>query len=198
MAVQYIEIDDLRPTQLTLGLSAVKRRMDKLGGMSAAEFHAYLVRKEVPHVLGPGGSTYLLDHHHLARALWDTGRTKMVLGPRIGDFSALNGKAFWHRMEAERYCWPIDADGNRRPYAAIPRHVRDLTDNVWRSLARSVRGRAFDDLDTPFQEFMWGDYFRTFMSRRLIEARFDLAAALAVDLAALPEAEDLPGFRAGG
>jgi hypothetical protein len=58
-----------------------------------------------------------------------------------------------------------------------------------------VRGKAFENLDTPFQEFIWGDYFRTFMSRRLIEFQFELAADLATKLARLSEAQDLPGFR---
>jgi hypothetical protein len=93
-----------------------------------------------------------------------------------------------------RRCSAINADGNRRPYAAIPHHIGDLTDNVWRSLARELRGKAFEDLDTPFQEFIWGDYFRTFMSRRLIELQFGLAAELATKLSRLDEAQDLPGF----
>ena len=83
-----------------------------------------------------------------------------VLGDRVADWSSLEPKAFWRMMEQNGYCWPIDADGNRRPYAAIPASIGDLTDNVWRTLARRVRGEAFEDLDTPFQEFMWGDYFR--------------------------------------
>jgi len=57
-----------------------------------------------------------------------------------------------------------------------------------------VRGNAFENLDTPFQEFIWGDYFRTFMSRRLIEFQFELAADLATKLACLSEAQDLLGF----
>jgi hypothetical protein len=36
--------------------------------------------------------------------------------------------------------------------------VGDLTDNVWRSLARKVRRKVFQNLDTPFQEFMWGTF----------------------------------------
>jgi hypothetical protein len=40
---------------------------------------------------------------------------------------------------------------------------------------------------------MWGDYFRTFMSRRLIELEFALAE-VAAKLARLPEAQDLPGY----
>jgi len=99
------------------------------------------------------------------------------------------------KMESTGFCWPIDADGNRRPYADIPGHVSDLTDIFWRSLARRVRGKAFENLDTPFQEFMWGDYFRTFMSRRLIESHFELAVDLATKLARVTDAQDLPGFR---
>jgi hypothetical protein len=57
-----------------------------------------------------------------------------------------------------------------------------------------VRGEAFEDQDTPFQEFICGDYFHTFMSRRLIESQFDLAVDLATKLGRLAEAEDLPGF----
>ena len=41
---------------------------------------------------------------------------------------------------------------------------------------------------------MWGDYFRTFMSRRLIELEFALAAEVAAKLSRLPEAQDLPGY----
>ena len=41
---------------------------------------------------------------------------------------------------------------------------------------------------------MWGDHFRTFMSRRLIELEFDLAAEVAAKLARLSEAQDLPGY----
>ena len=40
--------------------------------------------------------------------------------------------------------WPIDADGNRRPFAAIPDHVSRLTDNPWRTLARRVRAFESD------------------------------------------------------
>ena len=58
-----------------------------------------------------------------------------------------------------------------------------------------MRGKAFEDLDTPFQEFMWGGCFRTFMTRRLIESEFELAVELATQLARLSEAQDLPGFR---
>lgn len=192
--VDWVDIDALHPTQLTLGLNEVEQRAKKIARMTPAEREAYLQRKAVPYLVGPGGRLYIVDHHHLCRALWSLGHEQAALGRKIDDWSDLELKNFWRRAEKEGYCWPIDADGNRRPFSAIPDHIDQLTDNVWRSLARKVRGEAFEDLDTPFQEFIWGDYFRTFMTRRLIELRFDLAAELACKLAHLPEAEDLPGF----
>jgi hypothetical protein len=194
VAQKVIQIADIRPTQLTLGLAEVARRAAKISKMSADERDAYLQRKAIPYVVGPDQQLYIVDHHHLARALWSIDIREVVLGEKIADWSSMEIKPFWRKMESKGYCWPIDADGNRRPYAAIPQHISELTDNVWRSLARRVRGEAFLDLDTPFQEFMWGDYFRTFMSRRLIELQFDLAAELATKLAHLDEAQDLPGY----
>ena len=175
--------------------NARARSAAKIAAMTPADREAHLERKPVPHVLGPGKKIYIVDHHHLARALWSLKIPEAVLGDRVADWSGLEAKAFWRMMESKGYCWPIDADGNRRPYAAIPASIGDLTDNVWRTLARRVRGKAFENLDTPFQEFMRGDYFRTFMTRRLIESEFELAVELATKLARLSEAQDLPGFR---
>ena len=194
MARVKIPIADLRPTQLTLGLSEVKKRASKLEKMSPAEREAYLEKKPIPYVLGPGKRLYIVDHHHLSRSLWSLNIREAVLGEKCADWSDVEERPFWRQMEMKGYCWPIDADGNRRPFSAIPHHIGDLTDNVWRALARRVRGTAFENQDTPFQEFMWGDYFRTFMSRRLVELQFDVAVELATKVAKLPEAEDLPGF----
>jgi hypothetical protein len=194
MAGIRIAIADLRPTQLTLGLTEVESRAARIAIQSPLERQAYLERKSIPHVVGPGKGVYIVDHHHLARALLSLNIPSAILGEQLADWSHLAPREFWRQMERHGFCWPIDADGNRRPSSAIPTHVGALTDNVWRTLARRVRGAAFADQDTPFQEFIWGDYFRTFMSRRLIELQFELAVELATKLARLPEAEDLPGY----
>jgi len=194
MARTKVPIADLRPTQLTLGFSEVAERAAKLEKQSPADRKSYLEKKAIPHVIGPGKRIYMVDHHHLVRALWSINIREAVLGDTLADWSDLEDRPFWRKMEKNGYCWPIDTDGNRRPFAAIPHHISELPDNVWRSLARRVRGEAFEDQDTPYQEFIWGDYFRTFMSRRLIELKFDLAVELAIKLALLAEAEDLPGF----
>ncbi|TDT99728.1 hypothetical protein DFO45_1439 [Azorhizobium sp. AG788] len=194
--LESVAIDDLHPTQLTLGMQEVARRAKKMMAMGEEEAEALFRKKPIPCVRGPGNQLYLIDHHHLCRAALMAGFKEVYLDlSRQADWSHLDRTAFWEEMEREGNCWPIDADGNRRPYARIPNHVRDLTDNPWRTLARSVRGPAFrDDDETPFKEFMWGEYFRSFMSKRLIETDFDLARDLAIKLARLDEAQDLPGY----
>ena len=189
-----IDIDALHPTQLTLGLKEVERRAALMRDLSGRELRALLEAKVVPYVIGPGRRLYMIDHHHLCRALVSVGHDTVLLGPERADWSALDLKDFWHRMEGEGLCWPIDVEGNRRPCVKIPRHVRELTDNPWRTLARGVRGKAYSNEDTPFQEFMWGNYYRSFMTTRLLEADIVLAEKLAVKLSRLDEAQDLPGY----
>ena len=195
MADKSILIDDLRPTQLTLGLEDVARREKKMALLGASELNVLLKKKSIPYVVGPKKEIYIVDHHHLCRALWTIDKKRALLGEELADWSDLDNKQFWKKMDSSGYCWAIDSHGHRRPYSAIPKHIRELTDNVWRSLARAVRGRAFTNQDTPFQEFIWGDYFRTFMSERLIKQDFELAQKVATSISHLKEAEDLPGFK---
>ncbi len=187
-------IHDLHPTQLTLGLAEVRKRAKMMRGLAPGDLKSLLASKPVPHVLGPEGRIYIIDHHHLCRALLEIGYERVILGSQLEDWSDLDLRAFWARMEAHSYCWPLDANGNRRPYSKIPPHIRELTDNPWRTIARSVRDVAYANQDTPFQEFKWGDYYRSFMTPRLLECDNDLAMDLAVKLSHIDEAHDLPGF----
>ncbi|MEP9356720.1 ParB-like protein [Xanthobacter sp. KR7-65] len=189
-----IDIDVLHPTQLTLGLAEVTRRAGIMRTLSRGELRDLLEDKAVPYVVGPKRRLYIVDHHHLCRALLTIGHGTVLLGEARADWSSLPLKDFWHRMETEGLCWPIDVDGNRRPCVKIPDHIGQLTDNPWRTLARGVRGKAYSNEDTPFQEFMWGNYYRSFMTTRLLEADIDLAEKTAVKLSRLDEAQDLPGY----
>lgn len=193
-SLEKIDIDDLRPTQFSLGLAEVRRRAKAMRTRSKEQLDKLVEEKAIPYVIGPKREIYMVDHHHFCRAILRAGRQKVLLGSCFADLSQLDPKRFWLDMEQRGYCWPFDAEGNRRPFAKIPHHVKDLTDNPWRTLARGVRGRAYSNEDTPFQEFMWGNYFRSFMSQRLLEVNLALAEDLAVRLARLDEAQDLPGY----
>lgn len=76
MANKSFLIDSLRQTQLTLGMVDVNRRATKMAMMSSVELEELLEKKSIPYVVGPKSEIYIVDHHHLCRALWMNGEKK--------------------------------------------------------------------------------------------------------------------------
>ena len=185
---------DLRPTQMTLGMGEVARKRSAWkmqGGKTLSEF---LGHHMVPVVVGPGGRRFLIDHHHLARALHDQG-VDSVFVTIVADFGKLDADAFWNIMDFHGWTHPYDGKGRRRDYADLPKTVADMEDDPYRSLAgelRYVGGFAKDA--TPFSEFVWADFLRRRIKPK--ELRKDLAAATdkALALAKSEDANYLPGW----
>ena len=109
---------------MTLGLDEVASRAAKIAAMGPADLEALLKKKPIPYVLGPGKQIYIVDHHHLARALWSLKIPEAILGDQLADWSDKETKEFWRLMESHHYCWPIDAEGNRRPMLLFPPRSR--------------------------------------------------------------------------
>ena len=94
----------------------------------------------IPVVLGPDEHHYVVDHHHLARALHDEG-VEHVLVTVIGDLTMVEREAFWGVMDNKRWAYPYDAKGERRHFKDLPKSVPDLKDDPFRSLARRIAPR---------------------------------------------------------
>jgi hypothetical protein len=114
MARIKIPIADIRPTQLTLGLSEVTRRAAKIAKLSPEDREAYFERKAIPHVIGPGKRIYIVNHHHLARALWSLDVREAVLGDQLADWSDFEIGPFWRMMESSGFCWSIGSGAKFR------------------------------------------------------------------------------------
>jgi hypothetical protein len=145
-------------------------------------------------VLGPQKRHYVIDHHHLARALHDEG-VKDVLVTVVADLTMVDPNAFWSVLDNRRWVYPYDAKGERRPYRDLPKTVSDLKDDPFRSLAgelRRVGGYAKDT--TPFSEFQWADFLRRKLSRGSVEENFAKALEKALGLAKSKDAVYLPGW----
>lgn len=189
-----VRIKTLRPTQMTLGLREVneKRKLWRgRGGDKGAEF---LGKHMIPVVLGPKGRHYLIDHHHLARALEDEG-VRDVLVNIVADLSSLAREEFWIFLDNRDWCHPYDADGHRRDFDAIPNSVAEMQDDPFRSLAGDLRragGYAKDE--TPFSEFVWADFLRRRLKRKAVEKNYTDALGKAVILAKSGNADYLPGW----
>lgn len=193
-ALHPIAIDALRPTQMTLGYAEVARKRRawrERGGTDGAD---YLGQHMIPAVRGPKERCWIIDNHHLARALHEE-EVKEVLVRIVADLSALPNRLFRTFMDNRNWLHPYDARGHRRAIAAIPRRIGDLADDPYRSLAGALRragGYAKDD--APFSEFLWADFLRRHVEADLVADDFESATARALEAARKPKASYLPGW----
>ena len=189
-----VTIDDLRPTQITVGIREVKEKRKRWRELAAKEGGLFLGKHMIPVVLGPKGRNYVVDHHHLARALHEEG-VKEVAVTHIANLSVLDQDAFWRVMDNRSWMHPFDSRGERRPYKDIPKSVADLVDDPFRSLAGELRrAGGFAKDTTPFSEFLWADFLRRRMKRKAVERDFELAIKKAKKLAKSKDADYLPGW----
>ena len=190
------KIDELHPTQLAVGMEEVKEKEHKFKKMDGNELEKYEQDNPEPTVAGPGGTLYIIDHHHLARALMDIGVNKTYC-TQEADYSRLMPPAFWKKMEEAKWVYTYDEFGNGpRPYSEIPATVGGLKDDPYRSLAGAVReGGGYDKTDAPFAEFKWADFFRDKFSRKDLGDDFDGCVKKAVKLAHSAVASGLPGYQ---
>ena len=186
-----IEIEDLRPTQMTVGVREIEERAEQM----KKEAKDKLVRKNViPVVKGPKDRLYVIDHHHLCRALLLAG-IEEVSATIVLDLGRLEKDEFWVFMDNEGLCHPFDADGKRQTYSDIPKKLKDMDDDPFRSLAgelRRIGGYAKDT--TPFSEFLWADYLRRRIDLSSVKKDFDSALQQALALAKNRKSDHLPGW----
>jgi hypothetical protein len=189
-----VPIAELRPTQITVGMREVALKRKSWREKSGRKDALFLGRHMIPVVLGPKNRHYIIDHHHLARALQEEG-VEAVLTTIVADLSRLEPDAFWIVLDNRGWMHPFDEEGKRRGYKDIPKSVDRLVDDPFRSLAgelRRIGGFAKDT--TPFSEFLWADFLRRRLKRAAVKRNFDSALRKAMGLAKSEDADYLPGW----
>ena len=192
--LQPTPILSLRPTQITLGMREVEIKRKTWSAHNPKKLDAFLAAHMVPVIMGPGEVPYLIDHHHLARALHDQG-VASVFVTVVADMSGVDPDLFWNVMNFRGWTHPYDSKGRRRDQTDLPKTVQGMKDDPYRSLAgelRNIGGFAKDS--TPYAEFLWADFLRGRIARKAIERDFDAALAEARQFAATKDANYLPGW----
>ncbi|HZR62607.1 MAG TPA: ParB-like protein [Xanthobacteraceae bacterium] len=189
-----VAIDELRPTQITVGMIEVKAKRKRWREIHGKDTGKFLGKHMIPVILGPKKYHYVVDHHHLARALHDEG-VKNIAVTVLANLSKLDADAFWIVMDNRNWMHPFDADGRRRHYEDIPKSITRLVDDPFRSLAGELRrAGGFAKDTTPFSEFLWADFLRRRIKRKLVDHDFAHAMEKAMQLAKSPDANYLPGW----
>ena len=159
--VKPVPILSLKPTQLTVGIREVKEKRKLWREHKPKKRAEVLGRHMIPVVLGPGDRHYVIDHHHLARALHDEG-VKDVLVTVVADLTHGRSAVVLGRDGQPPLGLSLRRQG-RAPALSrtFRRAIVDLKDDPFRSLAGELRrAGGFAKDTTPFSEFLWADFLR--------------------------------------
>jgi hypothetical protein len=189
-----VPLSELRPTQITVGMREVTAKRKDWKTRDDAKGAEFLGKHMIPVILGPKERHYVIDHHHLGRALMEEG-VEHVLVTIVANLKKLDKDAFWIFLDNRGWMHPFDTDGKRRTYEDIPKSLSELVDDPFRSLAGELRragGYAKDT--TPFSEFLWADFLRRRIKRKVVEENFSNALEQALQFAKSVDAGFLPGW----
>jgi hypothetical protein len=189
-----IPIKALRPTQITVGFREVAEKRRQWREHARDKGSEFLGKHMVPVVWGPRERYFIIDHHHLCRALLDEG-VEDILVDVVADLRTLKKSEFWIYLDNRDWCHAYDSEGRRRDFGDIPSLVAGMTDDPYRSLAGELRraGGFAKDI-TPFSEFIWADFLRRRVKRKLLDENFPAALTQALQLAKDEAAAYLPGW----
>ena len=198
MKARWMNVLDLKPTQFAVGMLEVDEKIALVREMKKKARATWVEENPVPVVLSPDGDHYILDHHHFLCVCYHLGIKEV----RVEVVEDLTGKrmsyaAFWKWMFKKRNVYPFCQFGEGpREALYLPRDIRGLADDPYRSLAWFVRkAGAFENSDKNFAEFRWANFFR---SKHLLSKRgpkgFAAAMVEAAKLAQSPAARKLPGY----
>ena len=212
-----LKLSQLKPTQNAVGMDEVNTKKEKIKKKSGKKLEDYLLQRSIPIIIGNDGQFYLIDHHHLAISVWLAKGDMEVPVVVTRNWSPITGRSFWRAMANNNWVYPFDAmgAGPSNP-AGLKQHVKDLDNDLYRSLSWVVRqgyGYVKDPNNAIFAEFKWGNFFRT---RVIFDAQLSCEKkcmemtladieksdpddyrdkiAYALYLASSPEAGGLPGF----
>jgi hypothetical protein len=192
--LKVVPIEDLRPTQMTLGWDGVAKKRTVWSGLAADELRSATEELFLPAVLGPGSKFYLLDGHHTALALIQEGHQHIKIGV-VKDLSALAPYDFWVFLDHQSWLHCYDAEGRRRSFEDIPDRFENMLDDPYRTLAGQLHAAGgFAKAGTPFEEFLWANHLRTRISATILKNSPDDAINTAVELAHSKDSNYLPGW----
>ena len=188
-------ISTLHPTQITVGMIEVQDKRTHLASLKPQDQQDFMQAHPMPAVIGPRGNLYITDHHHLGRAALEAGVAKGFFLVEA-DLSSCSLDDFWKEMDRKQWVHPLDENGVRHYYAAIPQHLEKLVDDAYRSLAGYVRNAGgFEKTPTAFAEFVWADFLRRSIPIDDVKADFQAAVRTALLFARGKLAKGLPGYR---
>ncbi|MGL4766518.1 MAG: ParB-like protein [Formosimonas sp.] len=165
------EIAQIHPTQSHVGMLQVEETIAQLTNMSHSQREKRMLKKEIPVVIQHKSdgqmAFYLVDRHHLTRALWAVGEQHVwvkVIGHLPDD------KDFWPTMVKQNWVWLFDEQGRAILPEQLPQNLASLQDNPYRSLTGQLEDEGYIDKSAQkhFIELVWAQWLRKALHEQVI------------------------------
>ena len=192
-----VQVHDLQPTQMCVGLAEVWSRQRDFSRESRQERLDYLRRKPVPLVRDRVGQLWMVDRHHRLRALLEMDPEVTTYGYVIADLDSERRDEALAALQQRGWLYLHDGRGNgpRQP-AQLPHSLLGLEDDPYRSLVWKLKkeGLIKPQRLIPYHEFRWGAWLRTRPMPPFSSAQLDPALPAARRLAQSQGASHLAGW----
>ncbi|WP_130470263.1 ParB/Srx family N-terminal domain-containing protein [Candidatus Magnetaquicoccus inordinatus] len=143
-----ISLDDLHPTQYSVGMNEVQnKKLELLSDIEQKKDIWKKVKNFVPVVRGPDNKVYITDHHHLVTAIYHIKQDSNNISNDIpvyfieDYYNMLDNKddcRFWSSMKATNKVWLKNNQGIDIQPSELPKQIKGLQDDPMRSLAAMV------------------------------------------------------------
>ena len=192
--LKKVPLDELRPTQMTVGFKEVEAKRKSWEKLSDKDRDKAMREEFFPAVRGPQKKYFILDRHHAALALTRDKAESVQVGV-VRDLSALSPSNFWVFLDHYSWMHCYDAKGKRRQLDDVPKRFEDMADDPYRSLSGDLRDSGgYSKVDVPFLEFLWANHLRQHVPLRLLKNDPGKALSKSLQIAHSKQCSFLPGW----
>jgi hypothetical protein len=199
-ALLEVEVTELQPTQMCVGLAEVRNRQVDFSQESADERRRYLGGKPVPLVRSRLGRLWMVDRHHRLRALVELDPRATAYGYVVHESNGSSRAEVLLDLQERGWLYLYDGRGQGPlPPTDLPERLDALQDDPYRSLVWKLKKEGLIEAAPliPFHEFRWGAWLRTRALPPFSSSQLEPALPAARALVRSPAASGLAGWRGG-
>ena len=142
----------VRPTQIFIGRVEMECTKLSIESKDSNDLRELIMDHQIPTIIGPDKKSntdvgfYITDHHHFALALFEAFLDfkrphihRLLYACIQENYDNMTEKNFWRMMKDEQLVFLEDEYGNQIDIDAIPKNLKSMTDNPYRTFASWLR-----------------------------------------------------------